>query len=164
MIKSIFINSRIKKNLQPREHDTYLNAERIGILYNADEFNQTMIEEAQQALELDRKFVSKLGFTNIIPKEPNKLAESEFTRKDISVTGSIKKDDVARFIKKPFDFLLALDSSANINFKHVLASSKAICKIGFQTEEYQNLLVMSLKLSDDKPKAVKDLISYLKKI
>lgn len=164
MIKSIFINSRIKKNLHPREHDTYLNAERIGILYNADEFNQTMIEEAKHALEQDRKFVSKLGFTNIIPKEPNKLPESEFTRKDISVTGSIKKENVAKFIEKPFDFLLTLDTSANINLKHILASSKAICKIGFEAEEYQNLLLMSLKLSDNKPKAVKDLISYLKKI
>lgn len=164
MIKGIFINSRIKKNQTPGNHETYANAERIGILYNADEFSEATVQEVQLLLEEDRKFVSKLGFTSIIPKEPTSLKEFEFTRKDISVTGSIKKESVAKFIEKPFDFLLSLDTSTNINIKHVLASSKAICKIGFQAEDYQNLLLMSLKLTNDKPKSVKDLISYLKKI
>ncbi len=164
MIKRIFINTRIQKNQGPKNHDTYENAERIGILYNVDEFGGVPVSEAQVALEQDRKFVSKLGFTSIVPKAPTELHELEFTRKDISTTGGVKKESVSKFIAKPFDFLLALDSSANINFKHVLASSKAVCKIGFQTEEYQELLQMSLRLSDDKTKAVKDLISYLKKI
>ena len=164
MIKSIFINQRIRRNQGPRDHDTYENAERIGILYNVDEFGETVIQEAQQTLEQDRKFVSKLGFTNNIPKDPADLSEQEFTRKDISATGNFKKDSIAKFVSKPFDFLLALDTSANINFKHVLASSKAACKIGFQTEDHHNLLVMTLRMSDDKTAAVKDLISYLKKI
>ena len=164
MLKSFFINNRIRRHKGSSDHDTYENAERIGILYNADEFGNDIITEALHTLEDDRKYVSKLGYTSNIPKDPASLHEFEFTRKDISTTGSIKKDSVAKFIQKPFDFLIALDTSNNINFKHILASSKATCKIGFETEEYQNLLLMSLRLSNDKPNSVKDLISYLKKI
>ncbi len=164
MIKNFFINNRIKKSKKTEAHDTYEKAERLGILFNADEFGPATIHEAQMALENDRKFVSKLGFTNVIPKDLTQLEESAFTRKDISPTGSIRKTSVTKFIEKPFDFLISLDTSSDINYKYVLASSNAICKVGFQANDYENLLTMFMKPSADKNKCVKDLISYLKKI
>ena len=163
MIKSIFINNRIKKKQKHQEHETYEKAERIGILFNADEFGTETVSDVQAALEQDRKFVSKLGYTTVIQKASEE-EEGAFTRKDISPTGVFKKSSVSKFVEKPFDFLISLDTSADINFKYVLASSKALCKVGFQTDEYQSLLMMYMKLSENKSKSVKDLISYLKKI
>ena len=163
MIKSIFINNRIRKSQRTNEHDSYEKSERIGILYNADEFEEATIDQVQEALEQDRKFVSRLGFSTTIPKEHSE-EEAVFTRKDISATGVVKKEIVSKFIEKPFYFLISLDTSEDINYKYVLASSKALCKVGFQTEGYHALLMMYMKLSKNKSESVKDLISYLKKI
>jgi len=164
MIKSIFINNRIKKSKSAGDHGSYTKSERIGILYNADEFGPAAIYEVQMILERDKKFVSKLGFSSVNTKELSSSSEVDFTKKDISSTGSIKNDIITKFIEKPFDFLISLDTSEDINYKYVLASSKAACKVGFQTDAYQNILMMFMKLSKDKSKSVNDLISYLKKI
>jgi len=43
MIKNIFINNLIKKNRHSDGHNTYAKSERIGILYNVDEFGPAMI-------------------------------------------------------------------------------------------------------------------------
>ena len=164
MIKNIFINSKIKKSPENREHNTYENARRIGLLYNADEFGLAPIFELQMELEKDQKHLTKLGYIGNPPKAASKTNDQEFTRKDISSTGAINKDSITKFIEQPFDFLISLDTSGDINYKYILAASKAACKIGFHTEAYESHLMMFMKLTNDKVKSVNDLISYLKKI
>jgi len=163
MIKSIFLNQKTKPHPNARDHCTYGEATNIGILYNTDEYDEETISELIDTFEGDAKTVAKLGYLEK-PADSSDVDQHLFTKKDISSTGTIKKDSIKFFIKQSFDFLISLDTSENINFKYVLASSKAVCKIGFETEAYRDLLLMSLKPSEDKVASVKDVIKYLKMI
>ena len=87
-----------------------------------------------------------------------------FTKKDISVTGTIKNDRISFFTDQAFDFLISLDSSQNINYKYILAVSKASCKVGLETESYKDLLLMSVKQGRQKSASALSLARYLKMI
>ena len=164
MIKNIFLNYKSKPSAHSQPHGTYKSSKNIGILYNADQFRKPIIRDLQAEIEQDEKVVSTLGFFANAQKDVIEQGKYEFTEKDISTTGTFKNEIISQFARIPFDFLIALDTSMNLNYKYVLASSKALCKIGFQTEGYELLLMMSLKMTENKSKSVKDLISYLKKI
>ncbi len=159
MIKNIFLKHKGKPTTASKEHCTYLEASNIGILYNAIEFDRSIIQNLEERLKGDGKEVAKAGFTDK-PSEDQLL----FDKKDISGTGTIKKDRLSFFINQAYDFLISLDTSENMNFKYVLALSKANCKIGFETEAYYDLLQMSLKVDNDKNQAVENLVRYLKMI
>ncbi|MEO9484510.1 MAG: hypothetical protein ABJG47_13725 [Ekhidna sp.] len=159
MIKNIFLNHKGKATIAAREHCTYLEASSIGILYNSEEFSTEVITKLEELLKSDKKDVARMGYTDK-PSEEKLI----FSKKDISGTGTVKKDNLSFFINQTFDFLISLDTSENINYKYVLALSKATCKVGFETEKYYDLLQLSLKMDDSKPKAVANIVRYLKMI
>lgn len=159
MIKNIFLNHKGKPTIATKEHCTYSEARNIGILYNADEFGIEVINKLEELLKNDGKDVARIGYADK-PSE-DKLV---FHKKDISGTGNIKNDNLSFFINQKFDFLVSLDTSENINYKYILALSKAICKVGFETEQYYDLLQLSLKMDESKPKAVTNMVRYLKMI
>lgn len=159
MIKTIFLNHKGKPTSVGKEHCTYKEASNIGILYNSEEFGNEAITKLEELLKGDGKNVARIGFAEK-PSE-NQLI---FNKKDISNTGTIKKDNLSFFINQSFDFLISLDISGNINYKYVLALSKALCKIGFETEQYYDLLQLSLKMDESKPKAIANIVRYLKMI
>ncbi len=159
MIKNIFLKHKGKPTTASKEHCTFAEARNIGILYNAAEFNTTIVSELEDQLKANGKDVAKAGFSDKPTEDP-----LLFDKKAISGTGTIKKDHLSFFINQPFDFLISLDTSGNMNFKYVLALSKATCKIGFETEQYYDLLQMSLKLEGSKTQAVENLMKYLKMI
>ena len=159
MIKNLFLNHKGKPTIASKEHCTYSEASNIGILYNADEFNSEAVIKLEDLLKNDGKEVAKIGYADKPSENP-----LIFHKKDISSTGTIKKDNLSFFINQSFDFLISLDTSENINFKYVLALSKATCKVGFETDQYYELLQLSLKMDDSKPKAVSNIVRYLKMI
>ncbi len=159
MIKNIFLNHKGKPTIASKEHCTYSEARNIGILYNVDQFGLEVIEKLEDLLKGDGKDVAKIGFAE--KPVDNRLI---FSKKDISGTGTVKNDNLSFFINQPFDFLISLDTSENINYKYVLALSKATCKVGFETEQYYDLLQLSLKMDESKPKAVTNMVRYLKMI
>lgn len=159
MIKSIFLNHKSKSKGVSKDHCTYLESVSIGLLYNAEEFENEAVEGLIDTLEGDGKSVAKLGFVEK-PTEQRFL----FSKKDISGTGAIKKDSIQFFANQAFDFLISLDTTENINYKYILAISKATCKIGFETESYSDLLQMSLKPDEQQLIAVRNMVKYLKMI
>jgi len=159
MIKSLFLNQKGKSNPTRKEHCTYSDAKSIGILYHADDFEEILLDPMIAQLKTDGKDVAIFGF-----KEKSDEEQLTFSKKDISGTGSIKSDSLSFFVNQPFDFLLCLDSSENINFKYVMALSKATCKIGFEAPQYHDLLQMSIKLDENKQKSVANILKYLKMI
>ncbi len=159
MIKNIFLNHKGKPTNADKDHCTYKEASNIGILYNGDEFSLDTITKLEELLKGDGKSVARIGFIEKPSEDP-----LVFSKKDISGTGTIKKDNLTFFINQSFDFLISMDTSENINFKYVLALSKATCKIGFETEQYYDLLQLSLKMDESQPKAVANMVRYLKMI
>ncbi|MEO9868846.1 DUF6913 domain-containing protein [Ekhidna sp.] len=159
MIKNIFLNHKGKSTTASKEHCTYLDASQVGILYHADDFPDQVVTELENQLKADGKNVARIGYVE-------KATEQAllFSKKDISGTGTIKKNQLSFFINQSFDFLISLDTSGNINYKYVLALSKATCKVGFETEQYYDLLQMSVKMEENKSDAMKSIIRYLKMI
>lgn len=150
---------KAKQNKVSKEHGTYQAASTIGILYNMDEFGTEAIHELATLLKTDGKNVALQGYTNQHTEEP-----MSFSKKDISNTGTIKKDSLAFFVKQPFDFLLSLDTTENVNYRYILALSKAICKIGFETEHYYDVLQLSLKVDENQSNSIANMVRYLKMI
>ncbi|MEP0985269.1 hypothetical protein [Ekhidna sp.] len=159
MIKNLFLNYKGKPTIATKENCTYAEASSIGILYNVDEFNPESIGKLEELLTSDGKEVEKIGFVEKPTDE-----KFIFHKKDISGTGTIRKANLSKFINRSFDFLISLDTSENINFKYVLALSKATCKVGFETDQYYDLLQLSLKMDESKPKAIANIVRYLKMI
>jgi len=163
MIKSIFLNQKTKAGTRTKNHCTYMEASSIGIMFNADEFDASVIDELTDQFEGDQKTVAKLGYIDK-PQDPENISRFIFTKKDISGIGTIKKDSISFFTQQSFDFLLSLDTSENINYKFILATSKATCKIGLETESYHELLLMSIKPEAQKLDSARNLVKYLKMI
>ena len=163
MIKGIFLNYKSKTAPKTKEHTTYQKARNIGILYNAEEFAKGIIAKLINELANEEKTVSQLGFLEK-PEDPKSVQEFLFTKKDISSVGSIKKESIHTFVNQPFDFLISLDTSENINYRYILAASKATCKVGIETETYRDLLLMSIKQSESPEDSVQNLVKYLRKI
>ncbi len=162
MIKNILLNHRAKAPKNTPNHTTYKDAKTIGILYNLDQFDISLISNLNTLLSQDKKMVTQLGYQN--KTEVGKEDELVFSRKDISTIGIIKKERISFFISQAFKFLISLDTSQDINYKFVLAKSKAICKIGLETEAYKELLVMSVKPEASQTDSVSSLVKYLKMI
>ena len=161
MIKNVLLKQRCKllAKKKRKEHLSYENASTIGILYNASEYKRELIEELAESFKQDGKSLAMMAFTEKESEEP-----LTFTRKDISVSGSLTKEPVHLFIKQAFDFLIALDDSGDINFKYILALSKATCKVGMNSEAYGDHLVMSIKPSTGHSNGLEDIKKYLKMI
>ena len=155
------LNRKCKKlsKLPKSENQSYRSASTIGILYNSEEFEKGLIDELTDSLTGDGKETASMAFT---------LKESDdrfsFCKKDVSISGELKKEPVGFFTNRAFDFLISLDTSGDINFKYVLALSKATCKIGINSDPLKDLLVLSIKKSEDKSQNVQDIIKYLKMI
>lgn len=161
MIKTALLNRKCRKlsKLPQNENPSYRSASSIGILYNSQEFEKGLIDELTDSFSGDGKETSFLAYT---------AKESEdrfsFCKKDVSISGELKKEPIGFFTDRAFDFLISLDTSGDINFKYVLALSKATCKVGIDSEPLQDLLVLSIKKSQDKSQNIQDIIKYLKKI
>ena len=161
MIKNTLLNQKSKSlaKLQRSEHVSYKQASDIGILYNAQEFSKKWIEKMTDHLKRDKKKISALAFSE---HESDDLFS--FCNKDVSMLGNLNKKSIGFFTDQTFDFLISLDASGDVNFKYVLALSQATCKIGISKNEYNNLLAMSVKPSENQLQNVRDIIKYLKMI
>ncbi len=161
MIKTALLNRKCRKlsKLQKSENLPYRSAHSIGILYNSEEFEKGLIDELTDSFSGDGKETASMAYT---AKETDD--RFSFCKKDVSISGELKKEPVGFFANRAFDFLISLDTSGDINFKYVLALSKATCKVGINSDPLEDLLVLSFKKSEDKSQNIQDIIKYLKMI
>ena len=138
---------------------SYRKASNIGILYNSQEFERALIDELADSIKGDGKELATLAFTE--KESPEKFS---FCKKDVSVSGNLMKKPMDFFTNQTFDFLISLDTSGDINYKYVLALSKATCKVGINTEAYKDFLLMSIKPSSTDQEGMRDIVKYLKMI
>lgn len=163
MIKKIFLSYKSKPSQKSKSHGTYKQAKRIGLLYHADQYAPDELSLITDELLNDDKEVEKLGFTESEITKGD-INQTYFGKKDISKTGKIDHRFVQSFINQPFDFLISLDTSENINYRYILASCKASCKIGLEAKSYLGHLQLSVKPSKDRVRSIMDVLKYLKMI
>ena len=96
-------------------------------------------------LEQDGKKVSVISF---LPKNTENFdfLFDFFSEKDVNFWGTVTSENAIRFTEKPFDFLFYLDTLPNPMLMHLIARSKAHCRVGrfWQgNEKYFELMIES---------------------
>lgn len=127
-------SSALRKNKVQRTSVPYRKAESIGILFSVeDKQKHEDIKEFIRHLEQDGKRVRVLEF---LPKKKDnyEFLFDFFSDKDISFWGRITSREAMSFVDVPFDYLYCVDKESNPMILHLLALSKARCRIGKFTE------------------------------
>ena len=145
--------NELEKNPRAKEVCNLLNANSIGILYEATSENQLkMIQPFVSYFFNLRKDVKALGFVNSkqlsychVPK----LQYDFFYRKDLNWFYKPQNYIIDNFVKKEYDILINLCDSSIIPIKYLVASSLAHFKIGIYEEDYE-IYDLMIALKDDK--------------
>jgi hypothetical protein len=134
MLKMLFLNMRtqtaLKKNKTVRTSIPYKQASNVGIIFTVeDKEKHEAIKDLIQQLERDGKKVQVLEFL------PEKKLNHEFkfdffSVKDISFLGELTSALALKFAEAPFDYLFCIDKQSNPLVLHLVARSKAHCRVG----------------------------------
>jgi hypothetical protein len=134
MFKMNFLKMRtasaLKKSKVSRVSIAYKRAQSIGIVFSVeDKQKHEDVKEFIKALELDGKKVKVLEF---LPRKKDnyEFLFDFFTDKDLSFWGNITSADALSFSETPFDYLYYIDQESNPLVLHLLAISKAHCRVG----------------------------------
>jgi len=134
VIKINFLKFRtnlvLKYNKAHRANVSYKTAEHIGIIFTVeDKAKHETVKDLIKKLEHDGKHVQVLEF---LPdkKDNYEFKFNFFTEKDLSFWGNITSNDALKFADTPFDFVFYLDTTPNDLILHLLARSKAKCRVG----------------------------------
>lgn len=120
----------LKKNKTLRASTPYHQAVNIGITFTVDDKEKhEAIKELIHFLERDGKKVQVLEF---LPEKKNnhEFKFDFFTIKDISFWGDVTATNALKFLETPFDYLFYIDKESNPLLLHLLARSKAHCRVG----------------------------------
>jgi hypothetical protein len=134
MFKMKFLQMRtekaLKKNKSLRASTPYPQAKSIGILFSVEDKQKHMaVKEFIQQLEKDGKMVKVLEYLPL-KKENYEFMFDFFTIKDLNFWGNINSVVAEKFAATPFDYLFYLDREFNPLTLHLLATSKAHCRVG----------------------------------
>jgi hypothetical protein len=140
MFKLYFLNLRtkvfLKKNKTLRGSIPYTDAKSIGVIFTVeDRSKHSEVKNFVNQLEQDGKVVRVLEY---LPKgkENYDFLYSFFTLEHVNFWGRLTSNEVTRFADQPFDYLFNVDTELNPLFSHVLARTKAHCRIGkFREDE-----------------------------
>ena len=146
-------NMLLRNNKTPRANVPYKNAELIGIIFSVeDKVKHDNVKDLIKKFEQDGKKVTVIEF---LPenKDNYEFRFDFFTEKDLSFWGKITSNGAIKFADTPFDFLYYLDVTPNPLILHLLALSKAKCRVGrswddgtsyfeFMVESVENIKVM----------------------
>ena len=134
----------------------------IGILLDESYFSEKegLIRELM-VNGFDRNNIETLSFKERI--KPKEVVDCcHFTRKNISVTGSFEKEDVAAFINKPFDMLISYYDVEKAPLLLATVKSKAKFKVGFSGVDNRLNNFMISSQAEKYTEFVAELIKYLK--
>jgi len=120
----------LKKNKTSRASIPYKQAASVGIIFTVeDKEKHEAVKEFVQQLERDGKKVQVLEF--LPEKKTNHDFKFDFfTIKDISFWGNLEATNALKFVETPFDYLFCIDKESNPLILHLLARTKAHCRVG----------------------------------
>lgn len=148
-------NSFLKRNKSLRNSTPYKEVTSVGIIFTVeDKQKHDIVKDFIKKLEHDGKKVEVICF---LPdkKENYEFLFDFFTEKDLTLWGNITSDNAIKFSEKPFDYLFYLDREANPLIMHLIARSKAKCRIGKHTEANRSYLEFMID-SDEGTKGMID--------
>ncbi len=157
-------NSALTKNSSLRASIPYKQAQSVGILFSVeDKQKHDAIKEFIKQLTQDGKMVKVLEFL------PNKKDNYEFmfdffTVKDLSFWGVVNSPDADKFIETPFDYLFCVDNESNPMIQHILARSKAKCRIGRFASQDHSFFELMIEQNGSPKKLIESMYKYTKQL
>lgn len=162
IIKSFFIESRIKKSLNksPLVDDSTIQT--IGIL--VDISNKNFIEKIKNEIQIyyDKPSQTKtLAFKKVQKKDENYTFDI-ISMKDFSLNGQLQNEKAKQFINYPFDLLICYFEDYQQALNDIGIQSKAKFKVGFKgfSNNYNNLFIDTR--FDNVHDFIKETFKYLK--
>ncbi len=168
MFKNKFLHYRtssaLKKNDSLRTSLPYHQAKSIGILFSVeDKQKHDAVKEFIKQLQHDGKKVMVLEY---LPKQKDnyEFLFDFFTIKDLTFWGKIESPDADKFIETPFDYLYCIDNDSNPLILHVLARSKARCRIGKFTQQYNSFFELMIEQNGSVKNLIENMYRYTKQL
>ena len=140
-------NSQLKHNKASRITVPYKDSRQIGIVFTVeDKIKHETVKDLIRKLESDGKQVQVIEF---LPerKENYEFKFDFFTEDDVSFFGNITSSQANKFANAPFDFIICLDTMPNPLILHLLASSKAKCRVGPSWEDEHPYFELMIELN-----------------
>ena len=153
-LKYYFLSSRTQKSLKKtatykykRQVLPYAQAKNIGILFGAEqEYSYTFMANLITKMRKEGKNVSLLGLHN---PHRNRLGEQNcyfIGSQDVNLWGEVQSKTIEDFANTEFDHLYCFCLEKCEIFEHILAHSKAHCRIGAYQSQKQDLFEIMLAL------------------
>lgn len=152
--------SYLKKNQTLRYNEPYARAVSFGVIFTVqDKQKHDHIKNFIRKLEQDGKKVKALGY--LPPHQENyEFLFDFFTYREISFWGNITAQSAIAFADTPFDFLIYLDTTPNDLILHLIAKSKAKCRIGKYWEGAGPYFEMMVECYGDSGALIDELHKY----
>lgn len=168
MFKNKFLHYRthsaLKKNDSLRMSLPYQQAQSVGILFSVeDKPKHDAIKEFIKKLQLDGKKVMVLEY---LPKQKDnyEFMFDFFTVKDLTFWGKIESPDADKFMDTPFDYLYCVDNDTNPLILHVLARSKARCRIGKYAEKCNPYFELMIEQNGSVKNLIESMYKYTRQL
>ncbi len=135
MIKKFFLTRQILRlthhGEEPRQPVPFEKAKHVGVLASLEEVQEGVaLRQFIDRLQREGKTVEVLLFSD---KKQTPLIDFPhlwFRRADVSWRGAFKHAKVNHFIHTRFDYLFALNRTPVPSLTHVMAKSRAHCRVG----------------------------------
>lgn len=156
--------SLLKRNKTLRNNVPWDKATSVGIIFTVeDKQKHEYIKDFIKKLEHDGKQVKVLEYL------PEKTDNYEFrfdffTDKDINFWGTLRSDAAHNFGKQAFDFLFYIDLAPQPQVLHILADSKALCRVGRHWEQGDVYLEFMIESVNAYPPLLDNIYKYISQL
>lgn len=157
-------SSALKKNGSLRASTPYKQAGSVGIIFSVeDKLKHDLIKDLIKHLEQDGKKVEVLEFLPT-KKENFEFLFDFFTIEDVSFWGNITSEKAVKFSNTPFDYLFYIDSVSNPLILHLLARSKAHCRVGRWDEDESNYFELMIEAGGNTKALIDNMYKYTRQL
>ncbi|MBX2941981.1 MAG: hypothetical protein KF860_06520 [Cyclobacteriaceae bacterium] len=157
-------NAALKSNQSLRTSIPYHEAISVGLIFSVeDKQKHEEIKDFIKKLQQDGKKVTVLEYL------PNKKENYEFlfdffTQKDLSFWGKLASPGADKFMEIPFDYLYCVDNTSNPLIKHLLAKSKARCRIGRFSKQDHSFFELMIEQNGSVKNLIDSMYKYSKQL
>ena len=157
-IKFSILNARIRKQLSSPKLTPYTAAKHIGLVITDPIYSSQSecIEQFTKQLRNDGKtteliIVYSKKKPEIESESGNHFKEKSIDKKDLSLTGLPKSENLNKILAEPYDFLIFCNPRKDLKHICIAGLSKSLCKIGPSTfsRKHLNLVINCKETNSD---------------
>lgn len=157
-------DSALKKNKTVRASIPYAQCARIGIIFTVEDKQKHQdVKDFIQRLQYDGKQVKVLEF---LPdkKENYEFKFDFFTIQELSFWGNLNSEVAIKFANETFDYLFCVDRAPNPLVLHLLARSKAHCRVGKFIDSERDFFEMMIEHTGSNRDLINNMYNYTIKL